>query len=249
MTPKRLLSAQPAPMSSKPELRIDWATHKAAKYAVENWHYSKTLPVGKMVKVGVWEDSLFIGVVIYAWGANNNLGKPYKADMTECCELVRVALTAHKTPVSRIMAIAQKFLCRKSPGLRLIVSFADPFAGHHGGIYQAGGWVYAGASAPSYEFQLNGKRLNKRAFTGSQFGGGKASIAGVPDGAVKVQTPGKHRYLMPLDAAMREQIAPLSRPYPKRTTRAKDQALGVQPSLGGETPTCTLQSKEGPCDG
>ena len=46
----------------QPELKIDWATHKAAKYACENWHYSKCLPSGKTVKLGVWEDNNFIGI-------------------------------------------------------------------------------------------------------------------------------------------------------------------------------------------
>ena len=234
-----LSNARPAAMNStsKPRLKIDWATHEAASFAVKNWHYSETLPVGKLVKVGVWEDGRFIGVVIYSWGANNNLSKPYGLEMIECCELVRVALTNHKTPVSRIMAIAQKFLVKKSPGLRLMVSFADPSAGHHGGIYQANGWVYCGASAPSYEFRLNGKRLQKRAYTGANYGSPKMAL---PECAVKVATPGKHRYLMPLDAAMREQIAPLAKPYPKRTTRTKEQDAGHPPALDGVTPIRAL---------
>jgi len=29
-------------------------------------------------------------------------------------------------------------------GVRLVVSYADPAHGHHGGIYQAGNWVYLG---------------------------------------------------------------------------------------------------------
>jgi hypothetical protein len=40
---------------AKADLRIDWATHAAAKYACENWHYSGCMPVGKLVKVGAWE--------------------------------------------------------------------------------------------------------------------------------------------------------------------------------------------------
>jgi len=219
-------------------LRIDWATHESASFAVKNWHYSETLPVGKLVKVGVWEDAKFIGVVIYSWGANNNLSKPYGLAMVECCELVRVAVTAHKTPVSRIMAIAQKFLLKKSPGLRLVVSFADPSAGHHGGIYQANGWLYCGASASSYEFRLNGKRLQKRAYTGENYGNPKMAL---PVGAEKVATPGKHRYLMPLDDVMRAKIAPLAKPYPRRV---KKQDSEHPSELGGAVPTDTLHS---PC--
>lgn len=226
--------------TSKPTLRIDWATHEAAKFACEKWHYSKTLPVGKLVKVGAWEDGKFIGVVLFAWGANKSLGSPYGLEMTECCELVRIALTNHATPVSRITAFAMKFLRKQSPGLRLIVSFADPSAGHHGGIYQAGNWLYSGTCAATFEYRLNGSRLNKRAYTGNQFGkiGSKTSI---PAGAVKVDVPGKHRYLMPLDSEMRAKIATLAKKYPKRV---KKQDSEHHSELGGAVPTDTLQIHE-----
>jgi hypothetical protein len=45
---------------------------------------------------------------------------------------------------------------------------------------------------------------------------------------------------MPLDAAMREQIAPLAKPYPKRTTRTKEQDAGHPPALDGVTPIRAL---------
>ncbi len=226
----------------KPVLKIDWATHEAAKHAVENWHYSTTLPVGKMAKVGAWEDGKFIGVVIFAWGMNKDLGSPYGLKLGQCAELVRVALTKHRSEVSKILAIATRFLKRQSPGLRLLVSFADPSEGHHGGIYQANGWQYAGTSPSSVEWILNGKRLNRRAYTGQQFGGGKASVAGIPKGAIKRKVQGKHRYLMPLDAEMKKQILPLARPYPKRVSSADSGTSGFQPEGGGATPTDALQS-------
>lgn len=224
----------------KSDLRIDWATHEAAKYACEHWHYSKTLPVGKMVKVGVWESEKFIGVVIFAWGMNRNLGSPYGLSITECCELVRIALTSHVCYVTRVVALAVRFLKKANKGLRLIVSFADPAANHHGGIYQGGNWTYAGTSSTGFEWQLNGKRLNKRAYTGQQFGRGSKSIAVIPKGAVRVTIPGKHRYLMPLDDKMRKQIEPLRKPYPKRVRGVASDTLGFQPGEGGATPTRTL---------
>jgi hypothetical protein len=54
----------------------------------------------------------------------------------------------------------------------------------------------------------------------------------------RVETPGKHKYLMPLDDAMRAQIKPLRKPYPKR---AKQASAGDQSVSGGAAPTCTLQ--------
>lgn len=224
--------------TSKPVLKIDWATHEAAKFACEKWHYSKTLPVGKLVKVGAWEDGKFIGVVLFAWGANKSLSSPYGLKMIECCELVRIALTGHETPVSRIAALSMKFLRKQSSGLRLVISFADPAAGHHGGIYQAGNWLYSGTCAPTFEYRLNGRRLNKRAYTGNQFGKHR-SKASIPEGATKVLVPGKHRYLMPLDGDMKKQIAHLAKPYPKR---AKKQDSENPSELGGAVPTDTLQN-------
>lgn len=220
---------------AKVDLRIDWATHEAAKYACVNWHYSKSLPVGKLVKIGIWEKGEFTGVVLFAWGMNKSLGSPYGLQMNECCELVRVAMKPHKCAVSRVMALALRFLRKQSQGLRLVVSFADPAAGHHGGIYQAGGWVYTGQSAPNFEWRLNGKRLNKRAYTGHNFGSPKMQV---PSGAVRVTLPGKHRYLMPLDAEMRERILPLSKPYPKRAKQAitDDQSAERQGSTDPHAP-------------
>lgn len=207
------------------DLKVDWATAQAAQYACRNWHYSKTIPLGAMVKIGAWENGSFIGVVIFSHGSNYNIGAPYGLTQYECVELTRVALTAHKTPVSRIIAIAIKLLKKHCPDLQLIVSFADPEAGHHGGIYQAGGWVYVGETKPSWEYRINGERLNKRAFTRGPLERVKKSK--VPNGAVRVDVPGKHRYLFPMSVTAKDKIAPLSLPYPKRTTRPKQATVGT----------------------
>jgi len=58
-------------MSSNPDLKLDWCSYQAAKYAVERWHYSKRMPAGKHVHVGVWEGDVFVGVMLYGLGACN----------------------------------------------------------------------------------------------------------------------------------------------------------------------------------
>jgi len=221
-------------------LKIDWATHESAKYAVENWHYSKTLPVGKMARVGVWEDDRFVGVVIFAWGMNKDLGTPYGLKLGQCAEIVRVALAMHQSAVSKILAIAIRFIKKQSSGLRLLVSFADPSEGHHGGIYQANGWQYTGTSPQSFEWLLNGKRLNRRAYTGQQFGGGKSSVAEIPKRAIKRKVLGKHRYLMPLDKEMKKKILPLAKPYPKRASSETRDTPSDQLGKAGARPSDAL---------
>ena len=58
------------------ELRLGWCDHKAARWACEHWHYSRSVPRGKSVYVGVWEDGRFIGVVIFSRGANRHIASP-----------------------------------------------------------------------------------------------------------------------------------------------------------------------------
>lgn len=212
---------------AKSDLRIDWATHEAAKYACVNWHYSGCLPAGKLVKVGAWENQKFIGVVLFGRGATPNLCRPYGLTQDQCVELVRIALTDHHTPVSRIASIAIKFLYRSNPKLRLIVSFADQSQGHHGGIYQAGNWLYAGQSAAAKFYVIKGKLTHPRSI------GAKGLVQNI-DGAKQidpnaevVNVPGKHRYLMPLDAQMRNRLQSMSKPYPKRDKQAMAGATGT----------------------
>ena len=76
-------------------LYLDWCSHEAAKFAVEHWHYSKVMPKGKLIKIGVWEDGRFIGVVLFGRGANNHIGNPFSLTQTEAAELVRIALIDH----------------------------------------------------------------------------------------------------------------------------------------------------------
>lgn len=226
---------------AKPVLKIDWCTAEAARYAVENWHYSRSLPPPPHVRIGAWEDGKYIGCVLFARGANNNLLVPYGLKQTEGCELVRVALGHHFTQVTRIVAIAIRFLVSRSPGMRLIVSMADPAEGHHGGIYQGGGWVYVGKTGDSIEYEdAAGKRIHGRMASpsGVKKVYGKYRRVPKPCDLKEVRRPGKHRYLFPLDAAMAAQIQPLSRPYPKRP--AKSSLGGTTTEEGGALPTAGL---------
>ena len=231
---------------SKVELKIDWATHEAAKYACENWHYSKCLPVGKLVKIGAWENGKFIGVVLFGRGANNNMLKPYNLQQDQGCELVRIALTKHVTPVSKIMSIALKMLSKAQPRLRLVVSYADQDQNHAGGIYKAANWIYTGSV---YEnglmFIIHGKKTHTKSVHSK---GVRANIDHVrkfldPNAEV-FRAKGKHRYLMPLDPEMKNRILPLAKPYPKRATSIDSDAANIQLAEGGATPTVALNTKE-----
>lgn len=187
------------------ELVLGWASHEAAKYACEKWHYSKCLPAGKLVRVGVWEGGKFIGVVLFSRGASPFLLKRYGMSQENGCELTRVALAKHSSPVSRIVKISLMLLKKACPGVRLVVSFADPEEGHHGGIYQAGNWIYTGTSSETIEYYVNGKWTHTR-------GAFYKKTSKTP----ARKRPGKHRYLMPLCSEISSRIASLAIKYPRR---------------------------------
>jgi len=152
-------------------LKIDFCSFKAAKFAVENWHYSHKMPAGKLVKLGVWENEQFVGAVIFGRGANNNAAKSFHLTQFECCELVRIALKEHKTAVTRIVSIALKMLKKVNPGLKLVFSYADETnQGHKGIIYKAGNWEYLGERVANNGYiKVNGKVIHTRSMS-SKYG-------------------------------------------------------------------------------
>lgn len=198
-------------------LKVAPCSREAATYAVMNWHYSKLMPKFRLTYFGVWEHNKFIGAVIFGRGSNNSLLKPYGLKQSEGCELVRVALTTHDAPVSQIVAQALRELKRTNPGLRLVVSFADPEQNHHGGIYQAGNWIYTGHAGSAKIFTIHGKDTHERTL------GSRGWIRNIdwlhehidPTATVRHPEP-KHRYILPLDKAMRRQVKQLAKPYPTK---------------------------------
>lgn len=227
-------------------LRLDWCSHEAARYAVKRWHYSHTMPVGKSVMIGVWEDEAYIGALIFGLGGGGaGDGRSYGLSRNfEVAELERVALSRHRTSVTRIIAIAVGMLRRQSPGLRLLVSYADPAAGHAGGIYQGGNWIYVGRTSDDwFMVDASGRRYHSRiARDHVQFGRKKTLSV---EGMKKVIAPGKHKYLYPLDAEMKARVAPLARPYPKRAGSIAVDAPVVHTGEGGSIPTPALQTTGG----
>jgi hypothetical protein len=230
-------------MSLKPDLKLDWCSHQAALFAVRKWHYSKSLPPPPMVRVGVWENEEFIGCVLFARGANRNLLAPFGLEQTEGCELVRIALSKHKAPVTKIVSIAIRMIRKKFPSMRLILSFADPHQGHNGTIYQAGNWMFIGQSQPSFVYEdSNGKKWHPRMIskTGVKKVFGKTRRVLTPDQCKQIQVPGKFRYAMALDASMQSKLKQLEQPFPKRARSIDSDAPGVQSGEGGATPTRAL---------
>lgn len=195
--------------------KIDFCSRQAALYAVQRWHYSKSLPSCDLVMIGVWEYSKFIGCVIFSRGACPNLHKPYGLKVGEVVELTRVALNKHETSVTRIISLSLKLLKELCPGLRLVVSFADLNQSHLGVIYQAGNWIYTGIAKSKPYYYYKNRWMHQRQFLGLK--GANAQTNSINGQTVQVKKVlNKLRYLMPLDKKMRKQVKKLQQPYPKK---------------------------------
>ncbi len=225
-------------MSEGTNLRVDWCSYEAAKYAVEHWHYSERMPKFKQVYLGVWENQKYIGCVIFGLSVTPYLGQSFGLSNIECVELTRIALTKHFSPVSKIAAIAIKMIKIQSEGLRLLISYADPMQNHVGGIYQAMNWIYCGRSSAVQQFFYKGDWRNDSSMF-REF----AKNPILKKITRSRQLAPKYKYLYPLDKAMRVQLEPLRKPYPKRETCGTgetDNAAGSNQQTGGASPTVPL---------
>lgn len=240
-------------------LILDYTSYGASKYAVEKWHYSQRMPSSKLVRIGVWEDDKFIGVVLFGCGASpplyKRLNRLFGLKPTECCELVRVALTKHQSSVSRIVSIAIKLLRKRCPGLKLIVSFADNDQGHHGGIYQAGNWLYCGLRNVGHRdgYLINGRQVHCRSMPALGLRNTLDDARKVDPNAQPVVGSGKHQYFYVLgDEELRRKVEAMKQPYPCATkidaptiadscvTSIENDATAIH-AVEGENSTVTLQ--------
>lgn len=227
------------------DLLIAPCSREAATHAVTHWHYSHRMPSGRIHSYGVWENNRFIGAVVFGRGANDRMLLPFGLKQSDGCELVRVALREHTAPVSQIVAAALRQVKQDNPGLRVVVSYADPVHGHHGGIYQAGGWFYLGVGSEQTEWRFLGKQKHSRSVSAmlmSVRGTEKERLEGestlawlrrvYDPKAVSVRVPPKHRYVMPLDKQMRRLLSKQAQPYPPRAVQG---SMVILPSSGGQS--------------
>ncbi len=214
------------------ELHLDWCSQKAARHAVMRWHYSRKMPASKLVRVGVWEENRFRGAILYGVGANRHLARPFRLEKTQACELVRVALApGREHPTSKCVALSLRLLRHQSPGLRLVVSYADLGREHLGTIYQAGNWLYLGPSNQCY-LRVLGEIVHPRSLY-DRYGAGGQSLgwlqSHVDPRAERVPMAPKLKYVYPFHKKLRRELAKNSHPYPK-------SAAEVTPATRSGTP-------------
>lgn len=192
------------------------ASHALARQAIQQWHYSGTLPAAGLDCYGVREGQRFVGVVVFGMGANPRLASPFGLARHEVRELVRVALADNRRyPTSAVIALCLDALHRERPELRLCVSYADPTHGHIGTLYQAGNWIYLGRTPATRVLWLHGRRMHSRSvfqrYRTCRLGWLQTHVDPQARGSYD---PPKYRYAYPFDSQMRRRLRRLRQPYP-----------------------------------
>lgn len=135
-------------------------------------------------------------------------------------ELQRLVRTPDLTmPLTSLLSAAVKELYHQL-GDELIISYADPNAGHHGGIYQAASWRYAGAKPPARTgCYIGGSYVHRRTLN-HQYGTSSPRLLRerLAVNVAPVVAAGKHLYWKALNRrgkAKAKRLGLDSLPYPK----------------------------------
>ena len=122
--------------------------------------------------------------------------------------------------------VLSKFLSKtlkalKAEGVPAVLTWADPAAGHHGGIYQATNWIYTEPRSYNWNSHYrapDGTVIDHRAAY-KRFGSSSKKVVLAAEPTWEAFLPlMKYRYLMPLNVSAEEALAKtrsLVRPYPK----------------------------------
>jgi len=186
---------------------------------------------------GIFFGNYCAGVTCVAVGTGTggvHVHKEFHLTPQQVACLVRGA-NVHWSPKganSKLVSWTCRLLARES-GAKLIVAYADTDAGEIGTIYQACNWTYIGRGSSVTQFVApNGRIYDQKLIYNIRFARGMLDTVSwseqkraLLDAGWRIQkTNPKHRYVYVLDRkdkALRDRVAHMAQPYPKRA-RAGD---------------------------
>ncbi len=178
---------------------------EVAQPLIEQFHYLHRMPAGVARCFGVYLNGDLCGAVVFSNGARQShcllaAGRP--GDVVTLARLW-LADALPKNSESRVLAIVLRLLRRTSP-YKLVISYADPAAGHTGTIYRAAGWTALGQARSRAYLRLPDGRIQHPRSVGSAYGSsGVRQLRATGIAVEPVPVAGKHRYVSVLDPAWR----------------------------------------------
>lgn len=212
-------------MSIKDQFTVDYIQKRQCKSWLLHKHYARRVP-SIVHAFGLFDNRLPIGICTFGIGANGNLNE---LGGFQCIELNRLCVNANlpANALSFFVASCLKML----PAPKIVISYADTGAGHHGYIYQATNWIYTGLSGGDYEFIKNGNQYHRKTLF-DMFGSGNLTNA-VANGFQVVKVAPKHRYMMFIGdkrqkMVMKKSLPFKQEPYPKGDNARYDASYEPQ---------------------
>lgn len=116
--------------------------------------------------VGAYLNDKLIACATISSITRNEMAKKFNMEPSQVRELVRFCIHPdhHKKNMgSWLLSKVIKMYKADNPDVGLLISFADNTVGHTGTIYKAAGWIYDGATSPSYHYNdSNGNIIHKK---------------------------------------------------------------------------------------
>lgn len=245
-------------MASAKDIVVKPISAKDAAAVVKRVHYSGKVVQNSQLHFGVFLDGRLEGAMQFGPSLDKRKvqGLVEGTSWNGFIELNRMAFSDRlpRNSESRALGVAMRLIRKNYPHIEWVISFADGSQCGDGTIYRAAGFVLTSIRENSTLIRLPDGTIganitfSKGAHILKTGGGAK-----MPEGAVKL--PGfQLRYIYFLNPEVRSRLTVPILPFSKieemgagmyrGQTRAKDQALESPSSLGGETPTRTLQNSE-----
>jgi hypothetical protein len=170
---------------------------RGAEETIRTRHYTRSIPSGKSyyVRYGA-------AIVVWSMPANMNAARHFLPGVDDpiVFELTRLWAPDGHMPnlLTKAISAAVGTLKQAEPKVDLVMSYADPSAGHRGFIYKAASWIEMGRSEEvrAWRHKGGGPILPRRAFHSGSNHINKPDIEKL--GYVQLNFPGKHRFVRPL---------------------------------------------------
>jgi hypothetical protein len=185
----------------RPCKALTGSDREAAASRIREHHYTHSVPSGKShyVRFGA-------ALVVWSIPANRNIAKFILGFPGNVWELSRLWAPDGHAPNLLTQAISAAVgVIEKLEHPDALVSYADPNAGHAGGVYRAASWIYHGRSEEVRAYRsADGAIVARRAFHSGKRGMTKAQIEAL--GFTELKLPGKVRFVKPLTRRARKAV-------------------------------------------
>lgn len=181
---------------------------------------------------GVYLGNELCGAVVFTSGARQAHRLLAAARPQEVVTLARLWLsdTLPRNSESRVLGVVLRELRRTTPW-KLILSYADPEAGHVGTIYQATGWLYLGKTAGETYVRLADGCLHHPRSVYERYGSNRIGHLRATGVAARRDRVGaKFRYAYVLDPTWRWRLRDLIQPYPTARSRGPPRESARRPT-------------------